>query len=54
MTKEQHKRRHMELHKILDELTADAFEHSGLSRKSTILDLMKWSFKQTWKPDHNA
>ena len=48
-----HKARHIELHRCLDELLADWIQHTGkLPSKSTVLDLMEWSHKQTVEPDH--
>lgn len=53
MTDDEHKQRHVELHKLLDELVADFIEHSGcLPSKTTIFELMKWSNEQAQKPDH--
>jgi len=47
MTKEDHLKRHQDLHNGLDELFADAIIHAGLRTHSTILELIQWSFKQT-------
>ena len=52
MTKEEHKKRHLELHKAMDELFADAISHGSLGTGKPILELIKWSFKQTVEPDH--
>ena len=47
----EHKKRHEELHKNLDELVADFINHTKkLPSKSTVMELMEWSFKQTVKP----
>ena len=43
-----HRERHVLLHKQLDELVADFIFHSGkLPSKTSILELMDWSHKQT-------
>jgi len=52
VTPKEHKERHVELHKNLDELFADFITHAGGRTTNTILDLIKWSFKQTEQPDH--
>lgn len=50
-TIEEHKQRHLELHKMLDELGADFIRHTDkLPSKSTIMELMTWSFEQTKNP----
>ena len=52
LTEEQHMDRHVELHRSLDELIADFFDHNhdkGLT--ATLHELMKWSCKQTTDPD---
>ena len=52
MTKEDHIKRHLELHKALDELLADFIDHTKeppLGRP--IKDLMEWSHKQTTDPE---
>lgn len=47
-----HKQRHVLLHDGLDELTADFIGSTGkYPSKTTILELMEWSFGQTKKPD---
>lgn len=52
LTPEQHKQRHVELHRALDELVADFITHTGkLPSKSTLIELMEWSHKQTQEPD---
>ena len=49
--KEEHIERHIQLHKSLDELIADFIGHTGkLPSKTTILELMQWSFEQTINP----
>jgi hypothetical protein len=55
MTPEEHRKRHIKLHKALDELLADYLRHEGregLKGPSTItvLDLMRWSHIQTVTP----
>ena len=45
---EDHKNRHIELHKYLDELVADwIFQTGMLPSQGTVLDLMGWSYQQT-------
>ena len=53
MTKAEHKRRHEELHRSLDELFADYIIHHP--KETIYLDmpykkLMEWSFEQTKNP----
>lgn len=51
VTQEEHKRRHDELHKALDELAADFICHMGKTLGGTpILELMEWSYQQTIAP----
>jgi hypothetical protein len=51
-TEVKHRRRHISLHKQLDELVSDFIFHTGkLASKSSVLDLMEWSAKQIKKPD---
>jgi hypothetical protein len=55
MTKEEHRRRHVDLHEALDELMADWALHqprdgTKLYSNTTITELMKWSFEQTQNP----
>lgn len=46
-----HKERHKILHKELDELSADFIKHTGkVPSKSTIMELMSWSYEQTINP----
>ena len=46
-----HKKRHVELHRCLDELCADWLYQTGkLPSKATVLELMQWSAAQTEKP----
>jgi hypothetical protein len=52
MTPEQHKARHVQLHRALDELLADFILHNPgkYPSKMPVLDLMRWSHAQTLKP----
>lgn len=62
MTEKEHRKRHNELHKALDELFADFVAHSGIKAgielgftrftRRPIIDLIEWSYKQSTKPDH--
>ncbi len=48
---EEHKKKHEELHKALDELSADFINHTGkLPTKTTLMELMKWSSEQANNP----
>jgi hypothetical protein len=49
---EKHRRRHVELHRALDELVADWVLHQprGKLCNSTIMELIEWSHRQTIKP----
>jgi len=48
---EDHKIRHVELHKCLDEIIADFISHTNkMPSKTKVLELMDWSYKQTIKP----
>ena len=47
----EHKKRHVELHRSLDELVADFVAQTGrLPSETTIMDLMRWSHEQTIAP----
>ena len=47
-----HRARHVKLHRMLDELAADWITETGrVPSQATVLDLMKWSNKQTTEPD---
>jgi len=47
MDTEQHKQKHMELHRYLDELVADFIDATGkLPSQTTVMDLMKWNYTQ--------
>ena len=44
----EHKERHIELHKMLDELVADFISKTGQRlSKTTVLNFVKWSYEQT-------
>jgi hypothetical protein len=53
MTKEEHKKRHIELHEALDELFADFIQHhlgeSSFTNKP-ISELLTWAYEQTINP----
>jgi hypothetical protein len=50
-TKENHKERHIFLHRCLDELVADMIKHTTMLPSNTnIISLMKWSNQQTKSP----
>lgn len=52
MEKKEHIERHKELHKYLDELSADFISHTKkLVSETTIMELMEWSYQQTIKPE---
>jgi hypothetical protein len=51
MEREEHKQRHQELHKLLDELLADFIRHTGkLPSQTTVMELLEWSSQQTSCP----
>ena len=52
MTPDEHRARHVELHRALDELFADFVAHQPGSRflERPILELIKWSHTQTIEP----
>lgn len=54
MTLEEHRARHQELHRMLDELVADFINHQPRERHGfldvTIGELMEWSFEQSKDP----
>lgn len=51
MKKKEHIKIHKELHKKLDELVANFISHtSALPSKTTIMELIHWSYKQTLNP----
>ena len=46
-----HKKKHEELHKMLDQLVADWIWHTKkMPSEASILDLVAWSFEQTKNP----
>lgn len=52
MTIKEHRQRHKELHKSLDELLADFIWHTTeLPSKTSLLKLLDWSHKQTINPE---
>lgn len=57
MNNEEHRQRHIKLHRYLDELFADWIEQNpdldGYTNQP-IKVLMEWSHKQTIEPDHPA
>ena len=53
MDNDEHKHRHIELHRNLDELITDFISNSKASiSKTTLIELIEWSHKQTVEPDH--
>lgn len=55
MTTAEHKARHIELHRALDELVADYIGHQSFSYDAclsnrTIMDLIQWSHSQVKDP----
>lgn len=58
MTHAEHKRRHEEMHRSLEELLNDFLKHHrvrvfdrSLARKLTVYELMDWSYQQTLDPE---
>jgi len=48
---EEHRARHIELHRWLDELVADWVSHTGkFPSTSTVMELIEWSHKETESP----
>ena len=48
MNKKEHLKKHIELHKALDELMADFIYHTQkLPSETTVTELMEWSYEQT-------
>ena len=48
MNKQEHLKRQVELHAMLDELVADWIGHSQrLPSNSSVMDLMRWAYSQT-------
>ena len=55
MTPEEHRNRHIELHRALDELMADFQRHTGrMFSVTNILELATWSHAQAIEPDPGA
>ena len=54
MNENEHKERHIELHRALDELIADFFIHdpSLPSVDASVMSLIEWSHLQTIQPTH--
>ena len=51
MTKKEHKEKHIELHRMLDELVGDYISHTGkLPSRTTVMELMNWANDQAMKP----
>ena len=51
MTREEHIEIHKELHQNFDRLLADFIYHTGkLPSKTTLMELMEWSYQQTINP----
>ena len=58
MNEQEHKQRHAELHKALDELVTDFITATSASfkglRGTSVLELMQWSGNQAEGPDHEV
>lgn len=57
LNQEQHRNRHVTLHHMFDELWADFIAHHPDNfemDKVTVGELVRWSHRQTTKPDHEA
>lgn len=51
MNKQTHKEIHIALHKSLDEIVANFISHTkALPTKTTVFELMEWSYQQTINP----
>lgn len=51
MTPEEHRQRHVELHRKLDELVADFISCTGkLPSQTNLMEFMKWAYQQTIQP----
>lgn len=51
LTGEEHRKRHEVLHQEFDKLLADFITHTGsLPSKTSIMELVRWSFQQTQNP----
>ena len=54
MTPEEHKKRHIELHRAFDELLADWILQTGsLPSQATVMELIRWSASQAKEPTDN-
>jgi len=53
MNIKQHRKRHIKLHGNLDELLADFIANTDGRLNNSILDMVKWSHKQTVEVDHH-
>jgi hypothetical protein len=52
VTRDEHHKRHLQLHAYLEELVADFVAHTRrLPSETTILQLAEWSYTQTVSPD---
>lgn len=52
MTEAEHRERHLQLQRALDELIADFIDKTGkIPSLSTVMELMEWSHQQTIEPD---
>ncbi|MEZ7195270.1 hypothetical protein [Pseudodesulfovibrio karagichevae] len=50
---DKHKERHVHLHRRLDELVADFIQYTQkLPSKTTVKELIDWSYEQSLAPDH--
>ena len=51
MTLKEHRKIHVELHRVLDDLIADWIRDTKfLPNQHTVFELMKWSYNQTLHP----
>lgn len=51
MNPEEHKEKHIKLHKSFDELVADYVSHTEkLLSETTVMELIEWSYSQTINP----
>ncbi len=55
ISEQDHKVRHIQLHKMLDELLADFIEQTGETPShTTLMEFLKWSYEQTQSPTEKA
>ena len=55
MSQEEHKARHIELHKKLDELLADFIVQTGKTPShTTVMEFLAWSSEQIQQPTEQA